>query len=233
MNYTRYVSVKFLTELLVITAIYVFPFERRSKYWLKLPLCLAVCYAFSYFTSPVLLGFHTWAEPAASLISISRYMCILALVVLSVYFLLDVGIREAFFACAGSYAIQHLVLKAYGFVEGFYLDAAPLYLTAALYIFFLVLSYTAAYFIIIRRLQREDAARLKANDAFTFNLLIVFGLIVLSVFSDDLEAASTRGEFALVGYGAICSVFLLTLQLNIFQKSSMERENEEIEQILA
>ena len=70
MNHTSYVSVKFLTELITVVALYILPYERRRHFWLKLPICLAVCYVFSYCTSPMLIRYHQWERLAVVAIDV-------------------------------------------------------------------------------------------------------------------------------------------------------------------
>lgn len=232
MNHTEYVSVKFLTELIIIVALYVFPYERKHHFWMKLPICLAVCYAFSYYTSPMLTRYHQWEKFVVATIDVLRYTAIFAAVALAVYCLFRFSLRASFFVCAGAYAVQHMTLKLYGFFEALYIDRVSILVLSVIYVGFLALCYVCAYFLVIRRLQQQDAARLKANDTFTVNILIVVSLIVLSVFAGDLSPVSVLGEIAFVGYGMICSIFLLSLQMSIFERGAIERENEQIEYIL-
>lgn len=44
MNYTFYAYFKFLTELIVATAMFVFPLKRRKYFFLKLVVCLGASY---------------------------------------------------------------------------------------------------------------------------------------------------------------------------------------------
>lgn len=232
MNHTHYVSVKFLTELIAIVALYVFPYERRRHFWLRLPLCLAVCYAFSYFTSPLLTRYHQWERLAVVAIDVLRYTAIFSLVAVAVYCLFRFSFRASFFICSGAYAIQHMTIKLYKFLETLYIDKVSLPTLSVLYIGFLSLCYTGMYFLVIRRLQRQDNVRLKANDSFTVNILTVVSLIVINTLAGDLAPTSVLGEIASVGYGMICGIFLLSLQMSIFKRGAMERENEQIEYIL-
>lgn len=232
MNYTGYVSVKFLTELAAAAALYVWPYKRRAHFWGRLLLCLALCYAFSFFTSPMILRYHLWERPAVIAMDILRYTAIFVAVALTVRCLFEFSLRAAFFICAGAYAVQHMTIKLYVFLEKLYVDRLPIGAVTALYAGFLVLCYVCAYFLVIRKLQRQDAIRLKANDTFFVNILIVVSLIVLSVFAGDLASTSVFGEISAVGYGMICGIYLLSLQMSIFQRGTVERENEQIEYIL-
>lgn len=232
MNYTRYVSVKFLTELIAMVALYVLPYRRRPQFLFRLPLCLILCYAFSYISSPVMLRYHLWAEPAASIMDIARYIIIVAIVAMSVHLLFELSLRSAFFVCSGAYAIQHIALKIYGLAEALYVDRVPLRVLALLYVAFIVLFYAAAYFLVVRRVHREDTVRLKANQTFLFNVMSVVSFIVLNRLSQSIESLAAVGRIAIAGYGIICGVFMLLLQMNIFEKNAIERENEKTEFIL-
>lgn len=232
MNHTSYVSVKFLTELIVAVALYVLPYERRCHFWLKLPICLSVCYAFSYCTSPMLTRYHQWERLAVVAIDVLRYTAIFSIVALSICCLFCFTFRTSFFVCSGAYAVQHMTIKLYKFIETLYIDQVSIFILSGIYVGFLALCYTCMYFLVIRRLQQQDDIKLKANDSFTVNILTVVSLIVINVLAGDLSPVSVLGEFASVGYGMICGIFLLFLQMNIFKRGAIERENEQIEYIL-
>ena len=232
MNHTVYIAVKFLTELLLVTALYVLPYERRAHFGRKLVICLAGCYAFSFFTSPLILRYHLLGGAAYTILDIARYTAIFSLVAFTVHSLFCFSIRASFFVCAGSYAIQHLVIKVYGFVENRVIDRIPFPALVLLYAGFLAACYGAAYYFVIRQLQQQDAARLKANDTFLLNILAVVSLIILSRFTRGVTFGSLLGEFGFMAYGAVCSVFLLVLQVKIYRQGEMERENEQIEYVL-
>ena len=232
MNYTSYVSVKFLTELIVVVALYVLPYERRHLFWLKLPICLAVCYTFSYCTSPMLTRYHQWERLAVVAIDVLRYTAIFSIVALAICCLFCLSFRASFFICSGAYAVQHMTIKLYKFIETLYIDQVSIVVLSVIYVGFLALCYTCMYFLVIRRLQKQDDIKLKANDSFTVNILTVVSLIVINVLAGDLSPVSVLGEIASVGYGMICGIFLLSLQMNIFKRGAIERENEQIEYIL-
>ena len=232
MNHTSYVSVKFLTELITVVALYILPYERRRHFWLKLPICLAVCYVFSYCTSPMLIRYHQWERLAVVAIDVLRYTAIFSAVALTVYFLFQFSFRASFFICAGAYAIQHMTIKLYKFIETLYIDRVSIPVLVVTYVGFLTVCYTCAYFLVIRRLQQHDDARLKADDTATVNILTVVSLIVINALAGDLSPVSVLGEIASVGYGMICGIFLLSLQMSIFNRGEIEQENEQIEYIL-
>lgn len=233
MNHTFYVAFKFLTEFLVVVFLYVFPYERKNKFALRVVGCLVVCYLASWFTSPILIPYYYWEDIWYYLMSLCRYTVIFSLTVFSVWICFRMNMRSSFFVCAGAFAIQHLVLKVQNFIENFYVDRIPLAWTAVLYVLFLGISFTAAYFLVIRRMHRREFLCPKRNDAFTLCLLVVISLIVLSVFNSKIVFQSVWEEISCVGYGVICCIFLLCLQLNIFQKKALEQENEQIEYILS
>lgn len=234
MNRTGYVAVKFLTELLAITALYVFPFERRRRFWLRLTACLALCYAFSFFTSPVfILDQLLWPLATRTLFTSVRYSGIFFSLILSVWVCFDVNFKAAAFVCSGAYAIQYLVLKLQNFLEEFYIGLVPLPAAVVLYTAFVLGCYTLAYVLILLRLQREDYVRLKSRDSFRFSLFIILCLSVPNVFSGDLTAGSLFDSVAPTGHEVMCSVLLLYIQFGVHAQNTLERENEQIEHILA
>lgn len=232
MNHTRYVAYKFLTELLVATAIYVFPFERRKHFLPRLVLMLGLCVLISCLTSPSLLRYHLWIPPAKYAASILRYLSLYAAVTLVVWRCFNVTIRMAVFVSAGSYAIQHMTLKAQNLLETLYYDIAPQWVSVCLYILFIAVVYGAVYSLILRKLGRVESVSLKANDTYLFHLLTVASLIVISVL-DDTDQRSFAGELSYTCYGIICGIFLLCMQFDIFTKSALRTENAQIEYILA
>lgn len=232
MNHTPYAVVKFLTELILLVALYARHYERRPGFWAKLPLCLAGCYGFSVLTSGLVLRYHLWPRPLSIWAQSCRYAVIFTLVALSVRFLMDISLKASFYICTGAYAIQHMSNKVYILMESLYFGHLPLVFTVIIYIFYMVLCCLAAYFLVIRQIRQQDAVRLRSEETFFLNLLTIVSLIVLNCFSDELKPVSIFGRCALAGYGIICGVFLLSLQFSIFQRGTVERENEKIEYLL-
>ncbi len=232
MNNSPYVGVKFLTEFLSMVALCVFRLERRKGFWLRLPACLLLCYALSWFTSPVFMQYYGW-NLDNHFFNVLRYTAIFLCLVVSVQMCIAVDVKEAVFICSGSYAIQHLVLKVQNFVEELYISFAPRPVVVVLYLAFVLGCYALFYFVMIRNVQWGDDLRLKSSDTFRLNLLIIVCLVMLSVFSGDLTVETVFGRLALTGYGVMCSIFLLCMQSDVYTRSALEKENEQIEYILA
>lgn len=232
MNSTEYVGYKFLIELLLAVVVYVFPFERRKCFFLRLTLVLSGCFLISYLTSPLHLRYHLWSPPAMYLASSLRYLLIYGAVTLAVWICFDLTARMAVFVSAGSYAIQHMTLKAQNLLETLYYGIAPQWANVGLYILFIIMAYGAVYFLILRRLRRVESVSLKANDTYLFHMLTVASLIVISVL-DGADQRSFVGELGYTCYGVICGIFLLCMQFDIFTKSALRTENAQIEYVLA
>ncbi len=73
MDHTSYVAVKFLTELLLLAILFVFPFGRRKWFFLRAPACLLVCFGVSIACSPLVIPYHTFAFPYGELVGLLRY----------------------------------------------------------------------------------------------------------------------------------------------------------------
>lgn len=232
MNHTSYATYKFLTELLLATAVYVFPFEKRKRFPLRLSLALGVCFLCSYLTSPFLLRYHLWEPSVMYLPSILRYLFLYAMVTLTVWLCFDITARMAVFVSAGSYAIQHMTLKTQNLVETLYYGAVAQWTVVVLYTLFLAAAYGVVYFLILRNLVQVESAALRANDTFLFHLLTVASLIVASVL-DGADQRSIAGNWGYACYGVLCGIFLLCMQFDIFTKSALRAENAQIEYILA
>lgn len=73
MDHTSYVAVKFLTELLLLAILFVFPFGRRKWFFLRAPACLLACFGVSIACSPLVIPYHTFAFPYGELVGLLRY----------------------------------------------------------------------------------------------------------------------------------------------------------------
>lgn len=232
MNYTPYVAVKFLTELLIAAALYLFPMERRKYFAPRLLLSLALCYALSLFTSPIMLpSFRPgwiWFIPASAL----RYIVIYFSVVLAAWFCFRLEFHTAVFLCTGAFAVQHLGQALCQLVEPLYIDHVSLPVQALLYLAVMLLGYGLLYPLAIRRSRRSGLLRLKSRDTLRFNLLAIVGLDIIDVLGGFGFLDTPVGRLSYFGYSIICSVFLLYMQADLFERSALERENEQIEYIL-
>lgn len=233
MDHTSYVAVKFLTELLLLAILFVFPFGRRKWFFLRVPACLLVCFGVSIACSPLVIPYHTFAFPYGELVGLLRYTLLFFCVVFSCLICFRIDFQAAMCCCIGAYAIQHIFAEVCGFIERFYLDIFPTAAIACIYAALLLVFFGLFYVFLIRKLHNTEDFQLKRSDTIGVSVLLLLSTIVLHVFvSATVQTLSVWGELALAGYGVICGIFILYLESDIFRRKELEKENSRMEYVL-
>lgn len=233
MDHTSYVAVKFLTELLLLAILFVFPFGRRKWFFLRAPACLLACFGVSIACSPLVIPYHTFAFPYGELVGLLRYTLLFFCVVFSCLICFRIDFQAAMYCCIGAYAIQHIFAEVCGFIERFYLDIFPTAAIACIYAALLLVFFGLFYVFLIRKLHNTEDFQLKRSDTIGVSVLLLLSTIVLHVFvSATVQTLSVWGELALAGYGVICGIFILYLESDIFRRKELEKENSRMEYVL-
>lgn len=224
MNYTFYAYFKFLTELIAATAMFVFPLKRRKYFFLKLVLCLGVCYGFSRIHSYELSLIFVWR--------IFRYTMIFMFVCAAVYILFDVRLKNAVFFGISGYAVQFFTNKLFGFIESFFLSEVSFAVNLVAYIIVFACCYIAFFFLFRKKINENVSAKIERSDLLLCYIALVFVTIVLnSVIDLYVQQLNIWGSLVYMAYGMIFSVLLLCLQSGIFTKGALKAEIRQMSQI--
>lgn len=226
MNRTYYAVFKFLTEIFLISFLFVFSLKRRKYFVLRLVVCLAISYSIS----------SCWNITLSSIwwLSLIRYFLLFVCVVTTFFVCFDISLKQSLFYACGGYAIQHFTSKVYFMIEPTFLNKIPMYATVFIYVAFISMSYALFYFAVVRRID-DDLTYDKSNGSI---LIMGFGVVITLIIISVLSNHFKSGYYLPVGlqvidnlYGMMCSLFILEIQFGIFEKSKNDKEMMRLEQI--
>lgn len=220
MNRTYYVAFRFMTELLLAAAVYVFPLERKEGFWWKLPLGTAICMGAS-------AGLGHWAQEAV-LFNIFRYIILLLLVATLLNLCFELNRYGALFCAVSAYATQHFMIKLFRIL--LMASPMPLGLEVAAYLAHMAFWYATFYFIFSRRTRNQDFSQLVRREILILCGALVLCNIVFSVWVNGLEptlSLSAKGIYT--GYACLCCLLILIIQFGIFQRGKLQNEMDMME----
>lgn len=216
-----YLLYKFLTELLIATAMFVYAFERRKYFVLRLILSVAACVGVS--------SFYTLQMSQLLPIKILRYAVIFFAVSLAAFICFNVNYRTALFSTVSGYAAQYFASRASQFVEDVFLSGMSQTVIYAVYIAITLAVYAAFYFIFARRLKGMRDMTVNRGDILLLCIFIIFVSIVINVLCDFEDLPSIPAKISHMLYGKACCVLILVLQYGIFKNAIAEKEKRDIE----
>lgn len=224
MNQTFYGIFKFLTELLISTAIIVWPLKRRKLFVLRLALSLLVCYGFSRIYSYELSRIFAYA--------VFRYIMLFTLVCAAVWVCFRVRVYNAVFIGISAYAVQFFTNKLYEFLDFLVLSALPLGWEIVIYIVLFAACYAVMYLIFGRSLRKKLTLEIERKDLLLCYIALICVTIILNVvitlYITDINIWT---ELVIAVYGMVCAIFILCLQTGIFRKSALKSEMQQMEHI--
>lgn len=215
---------QFITELILAAAMYGRVLRRKSHFLPRVIFCIVTCYCLSMI----------WNKELGAILPvvILRYMLLFLLVWLSLMFCFQTNWNQALTVCISAYATQHFMIKIYYFIELF-IDGFSRPLKAVPYLMVLIACYLAFYFLLGRWMVRQQTNPAPSGEVGLLGTGLVFCLVVLGSITRVYEDSTNLWiELALTLYAMICCIFILGLQLGMFDRSRLEMEKHEIEHIL-
>lgn len=220
MNDTYYVAFRFVIELLLAAAIYVFPFQRKEGFWWKLPLGTAICLGAS-----AALG-HLSRDLLP--LNILRYVALLLLVTTLLNLCFELDRYGALFCAVSAYATQHFMVKCFYLLEE--RAGMPLKLEVIAYLAHMGFWYTIFYFLFSRRTRSQDFAQLVRRDMLILSGALVLCNIILSVWSGKVEDTMNPAASVIYAcYACLCCLLILIIQFGIFQRGQLQNEMDMME----
>lgn len=220
----------FTAELVVSEGMFMYRFRRRKLFPLRLILCLAVCFAFSFFFPVV------YNAAYASFLFFSLFVMTL----LSAIICFDERVFEIIFGAIAAYSVQHIAYEFYGFiiaVTGLGNDPNELYANTSftfgdaygVIIYFVVYStvYLSMFFLFARRMKsKEGDANIKRGNMLALAAVIILIDIILNmiVVYRSYENDDTVYRVVVFVYNIVCCVLALLIQFGLLTRQSLERE---------
>lgn len=223
-----YKSFQFMIELLVAEGLFSLHLARRSKFPLRLILCLAVLFTLSYFF-PIL-------SDNAFYISFT-FLALFAYTVLMAKVLFRESWFKILFCFIAGYTVQHFAYELYNLillimgVKG----GSNMYGSGDFQLFpnpFIGIIYFFAYFIVYFFAELIFGNKIKPGEQFKINRTIIFAFVGLLLITDVILNAvvvfyfadETRaGYLIVVGiYNILCCLIALFLQFEVSLRQSIE-----------
>lgn len=230
-SYFAFYKVLFMVQLLIAEGLFTFRLRRRSKFWLRYPLMVAVCLACS-----ALLPWNPEGSISMSLI----FFLLFALTLVGNLLCFDVPVLNLIFCLAAAYALQHfaycvsncmlLLTGLNSNVYGIYTEEVLHYYLPVNdvfgYIFSFVIYYLSYYLFYLffgRRIRKNEDLHLKNLALFAVSCVaIVLSIVVNAV----VVYGTTNGDLIVVfnAYNAAFCLFIVYVLFSMLRKTRMEEE---------
>lgn len=219
----------FVAELVICTAMMVWPQRRRSWFVLR-----AFCSAGFLFCISILWQFF----PVQNAWTMSlRYLAIFLGCALGILFCWDIGKVKTVFLAIAACALQHLAFKL-GRTIAYYLYFIPVshpVVRQLYYPLLLIPCYLILYILFARRLQKNDTEALRGGSA----LLLLLGMLLSidlfqNLFDEYSVSLSIHGDLYTLFqmFGIVNCVFLLCLQGEIATSKKSGQDNAILKHLL-
>lgn len=246
-------KILFMTEILVAELLLFFRLEKQPRFWLRLGIGLFICYL-SAFLYPVFEDF------SYNGFSTSLMFCLLFLISFVVFrFLFKVSWSNAFFCCILSYTIQHLAYEVFSFIFSIFalpisnilygdagIDFSNISSTEIWIIFgyfdIYIMTYGIAYRFVSKRVSQNGGFRLENSKVFFLIVLILLVDILLNAVvvwirnsynvEHEYDVSVYLYDMIIYIYSILSCILVLYIQFNMMRLKNMEKEMENITQIL-
>lgn len=207
-SYAGYIT--FFFELVVIQFLFMRKFARRSFFWIRLSVCVAVSVAFVFFPTLPIGAVNT------------AFFFVLAYVICCAAFCFKANVFNCIFYGLTAWAVQHMAWS-------FYLIACMLFkmdtaVTVVVYLGIYAVTYTAMFFAF--SFGHDDYVihreRLMAGIISAVVLFVTTVLYDFSVLDDGYSVWTSL-------YAAILSLVILFVQFGILSKDFLRRKSEQLE----
>lgn len=224
--------VRFCIQLLITESIYTLTFERRKRFWIK--TVVAICL---YFSGSLLifeiLSFFSGDNPVIVIVYyVGIFMCSL--------FFMAICYKdkkeEILFAGICGYATQHIAYALITIIQhitGMELKGAIDFIVIRI-LPYIIIS-IVAYFSIVRHYEGKSEHKQKDIRMVTLALVILFIVVVNSVFVDNAmfreNSRMLQNVFCKM-YAIVCCILAVFMAFNMSRQNQIIREKEMMEQMI-
>lgn len=233
---------QFLIELLSAEALFALRLKKRRNFPFRVVLSVLITAGLTFAIPIVNYGF---------LYMSSMFLIIFSLSILAVLFCFDEPFINIVFCCVAGYAIQHIAFSLYQlFMVGTLLDGGKSldvygseagsfdfikFLSFYVYLIIYILSYIATYFLLGRKIKKEQDFYITNTSLFIVLILLVFLAIFLNSIMVSICSGNVKGHQAelLVSftYGILSCSAVLGLMFKLKEVRKKEKELEVVEEL--
>lgn len=233
MDGLQYIScIRFSMQLIIAELFFVIHWQKRPHFALRL-LASACGYVISSYLVFQLFSLIPGSHPIAYVL---YYFSLFFLTLSAMRFCLEAKGKDILFAGVCAYATQHIAFAIYMIflqVTGISLPVLPDFLLLRLLPYVLVSA--AVYFFIIKKYEGKGELRDKDPHMILIALVILFTVIVVSVYVDDRNirenVAVIRNILCRI-YAILCCVLAIFIAFNLSRQNRMLKEKELMENML-
>ena len=231
---------QFLAELFIAESLFVVHLKRRNKFPLRVILSLIVSFGLTY-AIPIV--------NYQALYMSFMFLLIFMFSIAAVFVCFDESFLNTLFCCVAGYAVQHIAFCFYQvFMVATLLDGGQSldmygsgkttetfvnFISFYVYIIFYGLVYTGTYFLLGRKIKKEQDFYVNNVSLFLLSVLIIFLAIYLnSVMVNQCDAKKNQIELIVsFVYGILSCSVTLALQFKLKEAKKTEKELEIVEQL--
>ncbi len=233
----------FTTELLVAEALFTRRFARRKHFVWRALGGIAACYTL---TALFPLFDNTYNGWYVSFMFLTLFASTFGAATLC----FDVPLKNTFFCCLAAYTAQHLSYEIFKLAMApfSFFDAKNLYgndmldltkfsgesvIAALLYFDANLAVYTAAYFVIGKKISRDGNLHVKNGYMLLFSAVILLVDILLNAFTVYIESGYNKMYDVIIGlYNSLCCVLVFYIQSSIISANDMRVELNAVSELL-
>lgn len=210
-----------MLQLFVGELIFLYPYRKRSYFWVRFPIAAAVCLLVGLF-------FPTFTMPVLNLYRIIQLIVFFSVTIIAYTVCFDLPFKVTLSLCSAGYALQHIVYQLSTFFHNLPLgDGFTQFVMAnhrAVEMLVFIVMYALFYFTLGRHIARE--ADKYFNNALNFiSVFVVLVCILLSLYSGNSNI-----PIYVSLYSIICCALALILQFAVLNITRLHHENEIIRQ---
>lgn len=222
--YNFFFGYGFIFELFLSFALFTLSFKHRKNFLLRLLLCIAVMFFFSYLRNTI-PKLNAWTESV-------KYIILYGLCIFSVWFLFDVPIRRALYATIGASLTQHISFKIGDTCRHFLLDPMGVFPVTVLYVSIVLLVNAAGYFVIARRIDKFSEDMQSASALFLSGGVMVVCVFLQQLFEEYGGGISGPMYLVFTGFDLTCCLFALGALYAVNLSAHIRQEYNLMEHVL-
>ena len=206
-------------EILVGELLFIYPYEKRKKFWVRFPLAFAICLVIAFFFPQFTLPYKI--NRVIQLVTF--FSCTVAVYAVS----FRLKFRITLSLCSAGYALEHVVYQLSTLFhnlplgDGFSAFVAQYHRLVELGIF--VIAYTLFYFTFGKRIAKWQADKNFNNALNAFSVFVVLVCILLSLYSGNSNI-----PIYVCLYSIICCSLAIVLQFAVLSLTRVNKEKENI-----
>lgn len=232
-----------MTELLIAEGLFTFRMKKRSYFWLRLIVALAVCYTVAAFYPLSPKFSYSWWYSSL------MFLVLFAVTFGGLLFLFRITPVTALFCAITAYTLQHVAYELFTLVVNvFQLDGSlDMYgsgimdfttfnqgtlISCLIYADIYIVSYGVAYLLLGKQFRRDEEIQLKSLTLMCFGALILLIDVVLNAVVVYIAEYNREYSLVVCVYNTLCCILVFYIQVSLISTREMQREMSDMSEML-